>query len=277
MTIRFDWKFWVVLVATLAGVFVPVWLWKADLAARSLHFKKVSRTSLQPPDAAKTLELKVSVAGAELTKPYLSVFELVNDGSRPVLSSDFESPIELVPANKAVIVRASVTGATPPDLAPSLLAGAVFVKITPMLLNPGDSVTIAVLTTGEEEPIFSSRARIAGIQSVPIVDAYSKARSPVRVGMAIAGVLLWLVSANLVVDGWPSRGVRLRPRSAFLVFMASGVGASFLLIVALEALGINGFWSLLAAFVVCILITNLISRWLNRPELQLSETRKNAG
>ena len=265
-----------VLVATLAGVLVPVWLWKADLAARSLHFRKVSQTSLQPPDTAKALELKVSVAGAEIPTPYLTVFELVNDGTRPVPSSDFESPIELVPANKAVIARTSVTGTKPADLAPSLVADALSMKLKPMLLNPGDSVTIAVLTSGEAEPTFISRARIAGVQSVPIIDAQNKTPSPIRSGIILAAALLCLVGANLVIDGWPFQGVRLRPRAVFLIFMVSSTGAALFFTVTLETLGLNGFWPLIAAFVACMLITSPISSWLNRPEPKSSEASKGA-
>lgn len=80
---RFDWKFWIPLIVALASVIVPVWLWQADLTAHSLHFKKISQTSLQPPATAKALDLKISVGGAELPTPYLTVFELINDGAKP--------------------------------------------------------------------------------------------------------------------------------------------------------------------------------------------------
>lgn len=265
MTLRFDWKFWLVLVATLAGVLVPVWLWREDLDARSVHFRKLSQTSLQPPDSAKALDLRVTVGGAELQSPYLTVFELVNDGARPVAASDFEAPIEITSKNKAEIVRTSVTGTTPTDLLPSLSVEAGVAKIKPMLLNPGDSVTIAVLTT-KEEPVFGSRARIAGIRTVPIVDAQRKTISPVRMSFVVAAGLLCLVAANLVFDGWPTRGVTLRPRASFVVFVVATFGAALFLTGGLDSLGIEGFWPLVGIFIGGMLLAGLVSSWLNRPK-----------
>lgn len=265
MTLRFDWKFWVVLVATVAGVLVPVWLWRADLDARSVHIRKLSQTSLQPPESAKALDLRVTVAGAELEFPYLTVFELVNDGARPVIPSDFETPIEITSKNKAEIVRTSVTGTTPADLLPSLSVEGGVVKIKPMLLNPGDSVTIAVLTT-REDPVFGSRARIAGIRTVPIVDTQRKVISTARMSFVVAAGLLCLVAANLVLDGWPTKGVKLRPRAAFVVFLVAMFGAALFVTEGLDSLGVEGFWPLAGIFIGGMLLSSLISSWLNRPK-----------
>jgi hypothetical protein len=273
MNMRLDWKFWVVLATTLAGVLVPVWLWRADLAARSLHFTKVSQTSLQPPANAKALDLTISVEGAELSTPYLTVFELANDGAKPVPSSDFESAIEIVSKNKAQIVRTSVTSSNPPDLKPLVTVEAGAMKIQPMLFNPGDSVTIAVLTTGEE-PSFTSRARIAGVQSVPIIEAQNKSGSPVRIVVVLLVAMICLVAGNLVVGGWPSRGIHLRPRSAFVVFMVANIAGAFLMIIGLEALGVEGFLPLVVVYIVSMLLTSFISDWLNRSKSAPGELTK---
>ncbi|MEO8390546.1 hypothetical protein [Polaromonas sp.] len=263
MTIPFDWKFWVVLVATLAGVLIPVWLWRADLEARSLHIRKLSQTSLQPPDTAKALDLQVSLAGVELQTPYLTVFELVNDGARPIPATDFESPLEITSANKAEIVRSSVTNAKPADITPSLSVVAGTLKIMPMLMNPGDSVTIAVLTT-KEEPFFVSKARIAGVRAVPILDTDTKPVSPVRSAVMALAALICCVAANLVVSAWPSAGVTLRPRASFVVFMVSTLGGALLLTATLDGFGIHGFLPLLVIFLVCIVLTGLVAARLNR-------------
>jgi hypothetical protein len=270
MSLRLDWKFWLVLIATLAGVLVPVWLWRADLAARSLHFRQISRTSLQPPDTAKTLDLKVSVAGTELQSPYLTVVELLNDGTRPVPAADFESPIELATTEKTTIVRATITAAKPPDLAPSIAVEDGKMKLKPMLLNPGDSLTIAILTTGAE-PTISSRARIAGVPSVPVIDAREKSHSPIRSIVLLAAALLYFAASSLVVGGWPSQGVRLRPRSAFLVFLVAAFGGALPLTLSLEALGVDGFWPLVGVFIGCMMAASVIAGWINRPEKKPSD------
>jgi len=264
MNIRFDWKFWVVLGATLAGVLVPVWLWRADLEARSVHIRKLSQTSLQPPDTAKGFDVRVSVGGSELQTAYLTVFELVNDGARPVSASEFESSIEITSKNKAEIVRASVTSTKPADLLPSISIDAGTVKIKPMLLNPGDLVTFAVLST-KDEPMFTSRARIAGVKTVPIVDAQSKSTPPLQIVISLFVGLTCFVAANLVLSAWPTDGVALRPRASFVMFMVAAFGAAVSLTAGLESVGVEGFWAYMGAFVGCMVLTSLVARWLNRP------------
>ena len=265
MANRFDWKFWAVLVATLAGILAPVWLWRADLEARSLHVRKLSQTSLHPLDSSKALDLRVSVGGSELQDPYLSVFELANDRARPIPATDFESPFEITSNNKAQIIRASVTKVMPADLAPSVSLEGGVLKLKPMLLNPGDSITIAVLTTNEE-PSFTPRARIAGIRSVSIVEPNPNNPSQVLIVFMGLAAAICLVAANLVVSGRPTKGVVLRPRASFLIFVVSGFTAGLLLSNGLEKLGFGGFWVHTGVFLGCMLLTSFIASWLNRPE-----------
>ncbi len=266
MTFRFDWKFWVVLLITLAGVIVPVWLWRVDLAARSLHFRQISQSSLQPPDTAKALQLTIALAGVELKAPYLTVFELVNDGAKPISTSDFESPIEMVVTNKAGIIRATVTETSPPDLAPSVLVEDGKMKIKPMLLNPGDSMTVAILTTGEE-PGFQPHARVAGVQSVPVTYSGKKSQSLFRTTIYLLAALLCAAASNISMVGWPSKGVDLRPRAAFLTFFVTTQAGALIIITTLDRLGVNGYWSAIGAYLACAFVASFPSSWLNRPRL----------
>lgn len=273
MSIRFDWKFGLTLLLALASVLVPVWLWQADLSARSLHIKKVSQTSLQPPDSARALSLTISLAGAELPTPYLTVFELVNDGAKPVPSSDFESSIEIAVVNKANIVRTSVTSTNPRDLSPDVSLDAGIVKIKPMLLNPGDSTTFAVLTSGEE-PVFASRARIAGVPSVSIDETTSKAGSPTRTAALALVALIFFVVASLTVDGWPLKGSFLRARASFVVSLSGFAAGATLAVGVADSLGYEGFWPAMALAVVGLVIAGFVSSWLNAAEKSTFATSK---
>lgn len=265
MNLRIDWKFWIALVATLAGVVVPVWLWRADLEARSLHFKMLSQTSLHPLDAPKTLDLKVSAAGIELPTPYLTVFELINNGEKPVPSADFETPIEIVATNKARIVRTSVTKASPEDLVPSISTEEAAVKIKPLLFNPGDSLTIAILTSGDQ-PAFVSRARIAGIRSVPIVDEREKITPRWVVAVSAVVMLMALAAAGVVVDGWPSAGVHLRPRSAFLTFVVAMILAAFAAVIGFDSMGVKGVWPVILTMALAVGLMSYFAAWWNRKQ-----------
>ncbi len=267
MKIKFDWKFWIVLVFTVAGVLVPVWIWKADMTARALHFRKISQTALHPPDTAKALGLKILAAGTEVPVPYLTVFELANDGAKPILAADFESPIELIPASKkATIVRASVTGVKPSDILPTLEIDSGAVKIKPMLTNSGDVVTIAVLTSGEEEPSFSARARIAGISQISIIDDEARKPSLLRSMILIGPIVLCLAVASIAMDGWVRTGVHIRPRAATAVAAVSALAGGGLLAFLLSSFGDYGFKEITIATSIFMFIGILVGNWLNKVE-----------
>ena len=269
MTIRFDWKFWVALLATLAGVLVPVWLWRADLSSRSLHFRQLSQTSLHPPESDKVPDLTISVGGVELAKPYLTVLELVNDGVKPVPTADFESSLELVVQEGTSIARARVTETKPTDLAASVEWQNQSVKIKPLLINPGDSLTLAVITGGEA-PNFRTRARIAGIQSVPILDMRKPATQITRGVSLLAAAFLFLIAATSVVDALPSKTLRLRPRASFLIFIVTLGGGSMLASLAMDFLGVPGFWPLVGVFGVLAAAAAFASAWLNKKIVKAS-------
>ena len=100
------------LLASIAGFVVPIWVWRADLTSRSLSFRVASQVSLQPVPASSTPGLQITIDGAPLVSPYLSVLELRNDGAKAIPSSDFEAPIELRLQAGSSVARAQPRGRT---------------------------------------------------------------------------------------------------------------------------------------------------------------------
>jgi hypothetical protein len=190
----FDWKFALTLLATLAGVMVPVWLWQAELASKALTLRLISTASLTPQGDATLDGVEVSFEGAPLKNPALSIIELSNTGTRPISAADFEAPIELSATSPATIVQARLKSARPLDLAPVLSISAGKVRIAPLLLNPDDNLQLVVLTSNAPAS-FSTRARIAGVSHIPVSDAASaKAtrRYWMRTSVAIALIAVYL-------------------------------------------------------------------------------------
>lgn len=175
-----DWKFFVMLLVTIAGIAVPVWLWRADLSSRSLTVRIVSQTALQPEGVAGVPGLKVSVDGTELLKPFLTVVEVTNDGSRPIASAEFEEPISITVEKGQQVARAQVTSSMPSDLNPKVSVGQDKVSISPLLLNPGDLISMAIVTSGDS-PRIGARSRVNGIKTINLEDRSAKTDPGVKV------------------------------------------------------------------------------------------------
>jgi len=189
---KLDWKFYAMFIAALGGVVVPVWLWRADHQARSLQLRLTSQTSLEP-DVPKTISgLKLSLDGAAIDQPFLSVLELANDGDRPISATDYEDSIQILMSEGVRLIRAQVIDVQPKDLQPKFSGNGGNLLISPLLLNPGDTITFAVITA-RGKPSFKVRTRIAGIQSVSVVSDDRATRRSSATSLALRSLMAFLL------------------------------------------------------------------------------------
>jgi hypothetical protein len=239
MPTSFDWKFIFSLLAALAGVLVPVWLWQVELSARSIAVRLVSSVALQPETTSTIPDLQISVDGVKLESPYLSTLELVNSGTKPIPSSDFESPIELLVYEGAQIVRARIASTRPTDVHGEITIDKQSVKLQPLLLNSKDSLTFAVITSGNA-PTFASRARIAGISKIAFEDVTRKKldwnTAAVLLPVALISFVMYMVFLVALIR--PTAVTLVRPISV-LVMLSCAIASALSLRRASEALQIE--------------------------------------
>lgn len=189
-----DWKFFVTIIATIAGVVIPIYLWQSDLSSHSLELRLRSTTALQP--ASDIQELQVFLNGKKLESPYLSSFELVNTGSKSILSSDFETPVELIAKGGLKVVSAQITDTNPSNIPVKVSFDEQRTSIAPFLSNPKDTITFSIITSGER-PVFEHRARIAGVKEISFEDSSNRGMAYVQIALSLVSALLLLI-LNLV-------------------------------------------------------------------------------
>jgi hypothetical protein len=154
-----------------------------DLSSRSLELVLTSSTALSPELPKTGLDISVVVAGRTLTQPFGSTLILRNNGAKPILPGEVEGPIEVEVTGNGRLVQAQIVDRHPLSLSPVLSISGAKMSIQPLLLNPGDGITIAVLTENGV-PIFSARARIAGISDVILREAANSPRASRAVWIA---------------------------------------------------------------------------------------------
>ena len=215
----FDWKSYATLVIALAGVLVPIWFAQSDVNGKSLSVRHVASTALAPPEIASVPRLAVTLEGVVVNSPYLSTLELKNNGNRPIPSTDFESPLEIATGGDVKVVRARVVDVRPGDPKATIDIEPHLIVVRPLLLNPGDTVSISALTSGAL-PVFVPSARIAGISRVEFVDATREPRNwlvlSVTTLLSLAGFVLYFVYAAAILRRGavsPFRGLALMLRS----------------------------------------------------------------
>ncbi|MDH2080306.1 hypothetical protein [Pseudomonas atacamensis] len=182
-----DWKFVATTVIAIAALVVP----QIDLSSRSLTVRLLSSSPLQP--ALNIQNLQISLNGQNVESPYVSTIELVNTGSKPITSADFDGALQVLVANNAKLVSAEITSSTPKNIPAQLTTSENKTAISPFLSNPKDSVTIAAITSGPR-PVFDVRARIVGINEVGFEDTTVRTVRywPTFVGLVTAAGLLFM-------------------------------------------------------------------------------------
>jgi hypothetical protein len=262
-----DWKFFLTLTVAILGIVVPL-IWQSDLSSKSMELRLSSSTSLEP--ASKILDLQVVLDGKKLETPYSSSLELVNTGSKTVLSSDFDKPIEILIADGAKLVTARITDTTPNDIPAEISLSGNAIRIAPHLSNPKDSISLSIITSGEK-PVYSVRGRIAGIQHIPYTDLtlpkpiYVRYLKPVISGVVGWGLLCMVVLFSFVHFNRPAFGV---PKVVSLfIGLVSYFGSVQLAGSAIGGLDLGNRWGIAIAIVVISTVTGiaaclfLIRRW----------------
>ena len=229
MNLRFDWKFFLTLAITIASVVVPVWLWQIDLSSKAISLMVNSTAELQPQGIDSLDGILLSVDGKALDSPYVSVLEITNNGSRPILTSDFEGPIRISADSPSRLVKVRTTSSNPPSLEPAVSLADGIVLLQPLLLNPGDTIRITTVAA-DAKPSFTARARVPGVTEINIIDAQAR-RKTTRywLGKAASTLLLALYLVNMTEFAFS--GLRRRtflPRS-LATGVISGMGGTILI------------------------------------------------
>jgi len=109
--------------------------------------------------------------------------QLSNTGNQPILPSDFIEPISFQFQSDAEIADVSVTDSNPPNIGMVISKTSDYqAEVTPVLLNPGDTVTIRFAMVANERYAFNLgtevRGRIVGIKSIELAVAPELSKAP---------------------------------------------------------------------------------------------------
>lgn len=149
----------------------------------------------------------MTVNGVELVNPHFSIIELTNVGSKPILSADFDTPMDFTGQDGLAFITARVDLTDPKDMPVKITVDAQHISIAPFLFNPGDKVLISTITSGPD-PIISVKGRVAGIRNLAIessVDSVNRFKA--GTDLLIGGLSLiiyfsypWVLNKRRVLD-----------------------------------------------------------------------------
>lgn len=263
MRIINDWKYAIGLVVAISGIAVPVWLWQVDLNSKNVSITILSQTAIAPPASNQVSGIEVTYKGDQISYPYLSLIEIKNNGSKPIIASDIESPINIKIDGSSKLRVATVTERSPKDFDPKInfTDSAVFLK--PALMNPDDRVVLAIVTS-DKLPSLTASARISGINDINIVHAgeskASKFLNWAYLLIAISFTVAGLASFEGVLS---NNGVFINMKTAILISFITLVAGSGFLLAHTKSMGLDhiGYGAYVFGIsIVGVIIANKLNR-----------------
>lgn len=134
---------WTAAATVLAAVTIgiTIWLYRRQRSRKSLSYS-VSVTPLVNVHSAAQDRIKIFYGEEQIKQMHLLEARIENTGNVPILSSDFEQPISFDLGRRARALTAEVSDLQPPELKLEVNLDGQEIQLAPLLLNPGDSLTI---------------------------------------------------------------------------------------------------------------------------------------
>ncbi len=184
--LRDNWQF-IVGIGTLS---IPIILYFRQLRHKKLSYEIISQTPLLSVEEKNKGNWEIRFNGKLVEDVHLIEVEIKNSGNEPIKSEDYERPINLSFGGNTQILSAELIDAHPNSIqAPATIEGTK-VKLLPILLNGGDSITLKMLVSqfsGQEHDIKVD-GRIADVKDIKM---FTERNYGLIIG--ISGFLLLLI------------------------------------------------------------------------------------
>jgi hypothetical protein len=157
---------WTVLATLLAAaaIWVSIWLYRRQRTRKSLSYE-ISVTELVSVHSAANDakdRIRIFFDEEQIEQVHLVEARIENNGNVPVPSSDFEGPLVIELGEGAAPLTVDVTNKTTPDLHGEAAYRKTAVALAPLLLNPGDGLTLKILTRNLQRKV-ECHYRIVGV------------------------------------------------------------------------------------------------------------------
>ncbi len=197
---------WTVLATVFAAIAigVSVWLSRRDRTRKDVS-RSISVTELvsvhSAADDAKG-RIKIYFDEEQIDQVHLVEAKFENTGNVPVTADDFDQPIMVELGEEASPLTVDVTDTTPADLRAEAGAYKTGAVLAPLLLNPGDGLTLKILARNLRV-IPECHYRIIGIAEMTDATAQAERQRNVRLKLldSTLAAALSVMLAALIIQG----------------------------------------------------------------------------
>lgn len=152
---------------TIITVIFTAIFFKMQHQHKALSYKILSYTPLVIRDVIGE-KLQIVFEGKPVEDVYLSIIKIYNSGNTPIVSNDYERPINLYFGENSQILTNEVIEKNPDNLEVTTHIEGTKIMLDPLLLNKKDSITLKIILS---QPDISNNninidGRIVGVKEI---------------------------------------------------------------------------------------------------------------
>ena len=185
------WQFIGALLAVLA-IIISIILFLIQRRKKILAYEIISRTPVLSAFEEISGKLQILFEGESVRKVHLLVIKLSNIGNVPVTSADYEREIEFRFTDCDKILSAEISKTNPPNLTVEIQTNEKEIILQPLLLNPGDSLTIKTLISNFNH--IAVQGRVTGVKSI----SEKQESNSLSIILTILGLISIMISIILI-------------------------------------------------------------------------------
>jgi hypothetical protein len=180
-------------VVAIIAIVVSIIIYRRQTQRKALTFVVKSAYPLLTGTEELKGRLQVQVDGVAVNNIDLMFIEFSNSGNVPIERSDFDSPVEVRFEPPARIISVVVDSEEPKEIGALLsIQEENSVTLNPLLLNPGDKVTLKFILSSDTKG-FEVFGRVIGIKVIREADP-----SSLYSWLGLAGLLLLAIGFAIV-------------------------------------------------------------------------------
>jgi hypothetical protein len=176
---------------SLIAIAVTIWIASRQRTKRRLVYRYKFESRLVSVDEAFTGRVQILFDDLPVHDARLFVLRLRNAGNTPISSTSYERPVTLAFFGEGRLLSATVTEEYPARLGALVTFDEQQVTLTPLLMNPGDFLTIKMLVDGAARAPIPD-GRIEGVKRIAAeedpVDWKLMALAPVGLLVSLGGL-----------------------------------------------------------------------------------------
>jgi hypothetical protein len=146
------------------GSLVTVFLYRKQQQRKSLTYA-IKVTQLVSVHSEAQDHITIFYEGEQIERVHLVEVPLENSGNVPIIERDFERPLVVELGEGAEVLTVEAPEVEPSEIEPVTTIDGTSVTVSPLLLNPGDTLAVKLLV-GDFAGEASLHSRIVGIKQL---------------------------------------------------------------------------------------------------------------